>query len=126
MYIQIFTEHAVRILQYLHIYRGLQSGMDIAESLGISYPTFIVIAGHLRRAGLLISVQGRNGGFRLGRPATEISFYDVFLCIEKDLCISRSLEGGGGADGEVQAFLQTWQDSLITEMSNQTIAELAS
>jgi len=127
MKIQIQTEHAIRILRYLHVHRGLQSGVDIAKELGISYAAFFTIAARLRKAGLLVSTQGPNGGYRLRKPATEISFYEVFLCMEKELCIGRSLKDGQVDPGDgVQAFLQRWQDNLIAEMSSQTIAELAS
>jgi len=111
---------------------GLQAGVHIAKEVGISYSIFLTIAVQLRRKGLLVSVRGQNGGFALGRPATEISFYDVFLCIEEELCISRSLRIGqedaddAVHDGKVHEFLQTWQDKMIAEMSGKSIADLAS
>jgi len=130
MRLQAYTEYAIRILQYLHVHRiGLQSGVRIAEETGVSYQAFMMIAVQLRRAGLLISVRGPGGGFQLGRPAEEISFYDVFLCIEKELCISRNLNGEEPAsdpDYKVHEFLRDWQDKMVEEMSGKTIAELAS
>jgi Rrf2 family protein len=94
--------------------------------LGITYTTFTTLSIPLRQSGLLTSVQGRNGGFKLGKPVSEISFYDVFLCFEQELCISQTLKDGQAHKGKMRTFLQSWQDSMIRKMSNQSIEDLVS
>jgi len=128
MQLQAYTEYAIQILQYLHAHpQGLRTGTELAEELGISYPTFLALAVKLRRAGLIVSVRGRNGGFSLNKPAKKIRVYDVFLCIEGDLCISRNLKPGRSkSDDKMQQFLKSWQESIIAELSNTTVADLAS
>ena len=39
----------------------------------------------LRTGGLLVSVRGRSGGYRLARPAPDISVLDVMRVLEGDL-----------------------------------------
>jgi len=130
MQIQISTDYAIRILQYLHRNKeDLPTAMTISQSIGITYPFFIKIANQLKQKGLLTAVQGRNGGYRLARPANQISVYDVFLSIEGALSINRCLQDGhscsrGEPDGcTVQHFFRSVQDSLVTEMSSKSIAD---
>jgi Rrf2 family protein len=41
----------------------------------------------LRAGGLLVSQRGRAGGYRLSRPAEQISVLDVIQVLEGDLCL---------------------------------------
>jgi len=132
MKIQVSTDYAVRILQYLHKHKGnVHTAMNIADATDITYPFFIKIARKLKEQGLLVSVQGRNGGYMLGEQAHKVSFYDVFLCIEGELRINSSLKNKKPSKSDVQddcavaEFLQELQDKIIAEMSKKTIVELA-
>ena len=130
MQLQISTDYAVRILQYLHKHKDdLPTAMTISQSIGITYPFFIKIANQLKQKGLLSAVQGRNGGYRLARCAKEISLYDVFLSIEGELKINRCLHPEQKCTkGEISAcklhgFLRSLQNKVIEEMTNHTIAD---
>jgi Rrf2 family protein len=46
-------------------------------------------------AGLLESIPGARGGFRLGKPAAEISVRQVYECVEGTLCLIDCLEQEG-------------------------------
>ncbi len=39
----------------------------------------------LRAAGIVVSVPGRRGGYRLARPAAEITFWQVVVAVESDV-----------------------------------------
>ena len=47
-----------------------------------------LIVADLNRAGIIQSKQGRNGGLILGKPATLISLYDVFLAVGEEMGIT--------------------------------------
>jgi Rrf2 family protein len=49
----------------------------------------------LAASGLLESIPGAHGGFRLGRPAGEISVRQVYECVEGGLCLVDCLEQEG-------------------------------
>lgn len=122
----------MRILQHLHRHKGeLLTATEIAQSTSITYPFFIKIAGQLRKKGLLKSVQGRNGGYLLGKPADKISLYDVFLCIEGDLHFCPCPKDGEPCPQDeisackLHAFLYDLRGKIIEEMSDQSIADLA-
>jgi len=131
MKLQISTDYAVQILRYLHEKKDeLHTAGSIAESIGISYHFFVQIANQMKKRGLLVSIQGRNGGYQLGRTAHDISFYDVFMCMEGELQISRRLQRNRFCDHDgvnyckVHGFLHYLQDRMVEEMSNQSIADL--
>ncbi|MCL2842941.1 MAG: Rrf2 family transcriptional regulator [Oscillospiraceae bacterium] len=127
MQIQVITDHAIRILQYLHKHQGAHKAQIIAEAVGITPPLFTRIAARLKSNGFVIQVPGRNGGYTLGRPAIEISFYDVFLATEGELCISQRLKNDGEYENEcckVRNFLQTLQGNMVEDMLGTSIADL--
>ena len=67
------------------------------------------ILGELRRDGLLRSQRGPEGGYRLARPADEISIADVIRALDGELANVRgsrpeNLEYGGAA----QSLQQVW------------------
>ena len=132
MQVQISTDYAIRILQYLHKHKeDLPTAMTISQSIGITYPFFIKIANQLKQKGLLSAVQGRNGGYRLARPAHQISVYDVFLAIEGDLQINRCLQpeqqcsrGEGMRDEcRLHKFFHGLQERIIEDMTQKNISE---
>lgn len=57
---------------------------DIAAKQDISEAYLAKIMQQLVRAGLLISVRGRRGGFRLARPSGLITVGDVVRALEAD------------------------------------------
>ena len=133
MRIQVSTDYAIRILQYLHENKGgLHTATYIAEDIGITYPFFIKIANTLKKKGFLHSVRGRNGGYRLSRSAHEISVYDVFLAIEGKLQINSCLNGandpctsGSEERCKFRSFLSHLQDNLIiAPMSEMRVSDL--
>ncbi len=50
----------------------------------------------LRRAGLVSSVRGPGGGYRLARPAAEIRVADIFSAVDETV---NALHKGAGASG---------------------------
>lgn len=132
MQIQASTDYALRILQYLDQHKNeLPTAMTISKAIGITYPFFIKIATQLKHRDLLFAVQGRNGGYRLNKPATEINIYDVFLAIEGPLEINRCLKEDGvcprneNDDCKFHVFFADVQDGIIQTMSSKTIADFA-
>ena len=133
MQLQISTDYAIRILQYLHKHQDeLPTAMTISQAIGITYPFFIKIANQLKRKGFLNAVQGRNGGYRIADETGNISIYDIFLAIEGDLQINRCLQPnhtcsqGEIEDCPVHHFFAGMQGNIIDNMKSKTIADFAS
>jgi Rrf2 family protein len=58
---------------------------EMAASEGLSSPHAAKILSVLRQAGLIESVRGRSGGYRLARPASEIHLGAVLLVLGEPL-----------------------------------------
>jgi len=107
--------------------------MNISAATGMTYPFFIKIANLLKKKELIKAVQGRKGGYKLGRPAHKISFYEVFLAIEGEMQINRCFQSedepctnGHKEDCKVHKFLRHVQENvLVKSMQEKTISELA-
>lgn len=66
----------------------------IAERQQISRPYLEQLFARLRREGLVLSVRGPGGGYRLARPAEELSVADVVTAVDEPLRATRC-EGDG-------------------------------
>lgn len=73
----------------------LSSASQLAKILGLSLPVVSKILKILCQAGLLTSVRGADGGYRLARPAQEITLAAVVSAIEGDFAVTEccSLRG---------------------------------
>ena len=131
MRFQVSTDYAIRILRYLHHHTQsgeLLTAQMIATGVDMTYPFFIKLANQLKRKKLITSVQGRNGGYKIARPGSNISIYDVFVAIEGDMGINHCLQGNvrckQSSEGcHMQHFFLEMQETLIGMLSNKKIAD---
>ena len=61
------------------------SAADVAENEHISAPFLDQLMTKLRRAGLVESVRGPGGGYRLAEPAGDITIADILHAVEEKL-----------------------------------------
>jgi Rrf2 family nitric oxide-sensitive transcriptional repressor len=124
------TDYALRILLHAALLAAddphrLLSIAQVAMAHRISRNHAMKVINELGNAGLLETVRGRRGGFRLGRRADEIRLGDVVRLTEPNLrpadcdgCIMREQCGLIPPLGRaMQAFL--------AELDKQTLAEAA-
>ncbi len=88
------------------------------------------ILGELRHSGIVRSHRGAEGGFRLARPAEEISIADIIRAVEGPLA---SVRGGPPEQSEYsgasEALLRVWiavRASLRSVAEHVTVADVAS
>ena len=77
---------------------SLLSLAEISKRQDISLPYLEQLFVKLRRAGLVDSVRGPGGGYRLARPASEIRVADVLGAVDETVS---ALHTGAGAHGAV-------------------------
>jgi len=75
---------------------GLTSLAEISRRQSVSLPYLEQLFVKLRRAGLVDSVRGPGGGYRLARPASEIRVSDVLGAVDETVS---ALHTGAGASG---------------------------
>ena len=102
---------------------------DISKRQRIPNSYLEQILRNLRREGLLISVTGPNGGYRLSRKSKEITIADIVMSIEDRL---DSTECGGTADcllGEECLYHSLWSqlnEELESFLKNKSLADVLS
>ena len=69
---------------------------DVSQRQSISLPYLEQLFVKLRKAGLVESVRGPGGGYRLARPAAEIRVIEVLSAVDETL---DALHKGAGATG---------------------------
>jgi Rrf2 family iron-responsive transcriptional regulator len=87
------TNYAVRMLMYCAANEGRLSRIpEIAKAYGVSELFLFKILQPLNKAGLVETVRGRNGGVRLGKPAKDISLFDVVKVTEDSFAMAECFE----------------------------------
>ncbi|GAA3789375.1 Rrf2 family transcriptional regulator [Sphaerisporangium flaviroseum] len=76
----------------------------------------------LRRAGLIESQRGPDGGYWLARPATDITLADIIIVIEGVPSHSERFPGVAKPLADVWTALRTFEDTTLTEI---TLAHIA-
>ncbi len=89
------TNYAIRMLMYCAANEGHLSRIpEIAKSYGVSELFLFKILQPLSKAGFIETVRGRNGGVRLGKPATDINLYEVVKVTEDSFAMAECFENG--------------------------------
>ena len=74
---------------------GLASAADIALRTHIGLPTVSKLLKELQHAGLVTSMRGARGGYRLARPAAGISAADIIDAVEGPVALTECASGSG-------------------------------
>lgn len=72
------TEYALRILSFMSVDdNALYTANELFEKLQIPFRYLRKLMQLLAKKGLLVSVQGKAGGYQLSKPLNEISLMDI-------------------------------------------------
>ena len=101
------ADYALRAVRFLStLPKGGRGSIDtIAEAEAIPRHFLAKILNALARSGILNSYLGVNGGYRLARPAREISFLDIVEAMDGPVHLNLCTEGhdcGCSQDGKCQ------------------------
>ncbi|MBU6206481.1 MAG: SUF system Fe-S cluster assembly regulator [Alphaproteobacteria bacterium] len=96
MRLSSLTDYAVVLLAAAarHCGGSRVNAADLAEETGLPLPTVHKLVSKLSAAGLLRSVRGSGGGFRLARPAAAITLADIIEAIEGPIALTACIETG--------------------------------
>ncbi len=85
------VDYGMRALLELACSDGPATGDSLARAQGLPAKFLAAILNDLRRAGLVSSQRGLEGGYRLGRPADQITVADVMRALDGPLAEVRGL-----------------------------------
>ena len=88
--------YALRVMLDLaqHREEGYISLKTIAERQGYSMKYLEMIVGSLKRAGLVASIRGKEGGYQLVRDPEEYTIGEILRCIEDNLAPVSCIKAG--------------------------------
>lgn len=110
---------------------GQSSLAEIARRQDISLSYLEQLFVRLRRAGLVVSVRGPGGGYRLARPPEQIRIVDILDAVDETV---NALHVGQGASGAVSGSLaqsmanRLWESlsaHVYVFLANTTLHEVA-
>ncbi len=111
----------------LHSQQGPVPLADISERQGISLSYLEQLFSKLRKAGLVASVRGPGGGYRLGTEATSISIGTVIAAVDESVDATKC-SGKADCQGGTRCLTHTlWRDlsARISDfLNNITLGEL--
>ena len=102
---------------------------EIAQNQDVSLKYLDQIIASLKSAGLLVNVSGKKSGYKLNRPASDITIYDIYLAFEDELEIIGCLNPDSECTRKNQCVLRGFwcelNNSIIIKMKSMNIYVLA-
>jgi FeS assembly SUF system regulator len=103
---------------------------DLAETTGLPAPTVSKLLAALAKAGILTSVRGAKGGYRLAREPDRITAADIVTAVDGPIALTICLEQGEGVC-DVESLCPTrhgWHrlnEAIRTALASVSLSELA-
>jgi len=125
------TNYAIRILMYCAANEGRLSRIpEIAAAYSVSELFLFKILQPLVEAKLVETVRGRNGGVRLGKPADQISLFDVVRVTEESFAMAECFENDATEcplidNCNLNAALREALNAFMGVLMKHSIADLA-
>ena len=94
MHINLESDYAVRIVQYLAQSNERRDAQSIADSACVSLRFTLKIMRKLVAADIVQSFKGAHGGYTLSRPASSITLRQVIEAVEGPYRFSRCVDNG--------------------------------
>ncbi|WP_159981852.1 MULTISPECIES: Rrf2 family transcriptional regulator [unclassified Novosphingobium] len=117
------TDYSLRILLHAALVAKegpkLLSIAQVAYEQRISRNVAMKVVSMLAEVGLLETVRGRSGGFRLGRPAEEIGLGEIVRLTEP------RRNAGDGNNCGLTAMLSRATNAFLAELDGLTLADAA-
>ncbi|MBK8453713.1 MAG: Fe-S cluster assembly transcription factor [Thiofilum sp.] len=113
----------------LHDHKGPVTLADISNCQGISLSYLEQLFARLRKEGLVEGVRGPGGGYRLGRPANQITIAQIIDAVDEKIDATRCQGGPGCHGGEKCLTHQLWadlSDQLYKFLDDLTLANFVS
>jgi len=130
VYVSARTDYAVRAMLAIavdHPHLVKAATLSAAQDIPLSFLQGILL--DLRRAGLLHSHRGVDGGYALARPATEITVGDVVRAVGGALATVRGLPTATATyHGAATGLRDVWvavEEAIVGVVDHRTLAELS-
>ena len=119
------SKYAIRIMSFMANNNDiiLFNAKDISEVLHIPYKFLTKIMSDLVKANLINSIRGRDGGYKVSRPAEDIAIIEIINIYDEFKHKDECMLGIGKCDGQnICSLHDKWSKpkQLIEEMFENT------
>jgi Rrf2 family protein len=125
------ADYGLIALKHLAVNSGgvSSSAKAIADSYGIPLPLLAKILQKLTKIGLLQSLPGTNGGYRLARSASSITALEVIRAIDGPIILTACFTEHGACEQSekctVRAPLRKVHEGILNLLSTITISDMS-
>lgn len=126
------TRYGLRTVLELALNEDKKDGLyqkEIAKNQDVSIKYLDHIIASLKSAGIVENMSGKKSGYKLTKPARDITIYDIYMAFENDLEIIACLSPGGECIRKQHCVLKKFWSELNSEiifrMSSMNIKVLA-
>mgnify|MGYP002713119167 FL=1 len=112
----------------IHDNAGPVTLADISQCQGISLSYLEQLFAKLRKKGLVEGVRGPGGGYKLSRPADQISIADIISAVDEKVDVTACNNEGNCQEGEQCLTHELWvelSNRLYEFLSGITLAQFA-
>jgi Rrf2 family protein len=126
------ADYALMAMKHLAIRpdAGSASAREIAEQYDIPVELMAKVLQSLARRGLVTSLQGTRGGYRLARPTSQITVADIIQAIDGPLTVTACSTEAENCDQfakcNVRDPLWRIRERIISALTTCTLQEIAS
>ena len=127
-----FSDYSLRVVLYLAAQPDrIVTVREVSDAYGISAHHLVKVTTRLIELGVVISVRGRNGGLRLGRPAHTIDVGALVRATEPHFNLVECFDPATNTcpiDGacRLKVLLRDAQEAFLRELDGHTVTELLS
>jgi FeS assembly SUF system regulator len=106
------------------------NAFELAESTGLPAPTVSKLLALLAKAGVLTSIRGARGGYKVARDPARITAADIVTAVDGPIALTVCLEHGDGAC-DVESLCPTrrgWHrlnEAIRSALASVPLSELA-
>jgi Rrf2 family transcriptional regulator, nitric oxide-sensitive transcriptional repressor len=133
MRLTVQSDYSLRVLIFVATKQGeLATIPEIASAYGISRAHLMKVVHQLGKLGYLETVRGRGGGFRLGKPPSDIGIGAVVKATEETLalvpCLAHAAAEGCRIDGacRLKGMLSEALSAFFAVLDRYTLADIVS
>src|SRR5687768_1192544 len=125
------SDYALMAMKHLalHADGASASAREIAEAYDIPLELMAKVLQRLARSGLVLSLQGTRGGYRLSRRSAQISVADIIQAIDGPLtvtaCSTEAENCGQYSKCSVRDPLWKIKDRIISALSDCSLQEIS-
>ena len=121
------TDYAVVVLVRLGREEGVQTSPGIAQTTGIPEPTVAKVLKAMTIHGLVTSLRGARGGYRLARDLARIPVSDVIAAIDGPIALTACVDGGGCDTQHLCPMRGRWDPvnaAIMTALTGISLADM--